>query len=201
MIYLKLFLVFARIGLFGFGGGMAMLPMIYQGAESFELMSREDFSDLVAISQVTPGPIAVNAATYVGYHAAGVPGALVATLGVALPSFLLVLLVCYFLERFRESRLVEGAFTGIRPVTVGLIASAVVFMGQSAFGGLAEHMTAQIAAGAGQDGLPGILGALEPVDVVPVVLCAASLILIGKCKVNPIFIVIGAGVTGAVLCG
>jgi chromate transporter len=192
MIYLKLFLVFARIGLFGFGGGMAMLPMIYQGAEAFNLMSREEFSDLVAISQVTPGPIAVNAATYVGYHAAGVPGALVATLGVSLPSFLLVLLVCYFLQRFRESRLVEGAFTGIRPVTVGLIASAVVFMGQSAFGGLVEILSAA--------GAAGLMTAGAQV-IVPVVIFAVAILLVGKCKVNPIFIVIGAGVTGAILCG
>ena len=76
MIYLQLFLVFARIGLFGFGGGMAMLPMIYQGAKTFDLMSAAEFSNLVAISQVTPGPIAVNAATYVGYHCAGAAGAM-----------------------------------------------------------------------------------------------------------------------------
>ena len=185
MIYLKLFLVFARIGLFGFGGGMAMLPMIYQGAEHFGLMSREDFSDLVAISQVTPGPIAVNAATYVGYHAAGMPGAAVATLGVALPSFLLVLLVCYFITRFRNSRLVEGAFTGIRPVTVGLIASAVVFMGQSAFGAMAGN----------------VVSGASVATVLPVVLCGLSVLLVGKCKISPIVIVIGAGVIGAILCG
>ena len=173
-VYLKLFLVFARIGLFGFGGGMAMLPMIYQGAKEFGLMEPEEFSNLVAISQVTPGPLAVNAATYVGYNCAGVPGAMVATFGVALPSFLLVLLVCYFVTRFQESRAVEGAFLGIRPVTAGLIASAVVFMGKTAFTSLAP---------------------------VPIVICAASILLIGKFKISPIFIVIGAGVIGAFLCG
>ena len=71
MIYLELFLVFARIGIFGFGGGIAMLPMIYQGAQEFGLMSQAEFANLVAVSQVTPGPVAVNAATYVGYHCAG----------------------------------------------------------------------------------------------------------------------------------
>lgn len=174
MIYLKLFFVFARIGLFGFGGGMAMLPMIYQGAQTFDLMSAEEFSNLVAISQVTPGPIAVNAATYVGYHCAGTAGAVAATLGVAFPSFVLVMLVCYFITRFRESRVVEGAFAGIRPVTVGLVGSAVVFMGQS-------------------------LG--QGIDFVSLAIIMGTVILVGKFKISPIPIVIGAGLIGAILCG
>jgi len=174
MIYLKLFLVFAKIGVFGFGGGMAMLPMIYQGAKDFQLMSHSEFSDLVAISQVTPGPLAVNAATYVGYNCAGLEGALVATFGVALPSFILVLVTCYFINKFKQSKAIEGAFVGIRPVTVGLIAAAVVFMGQSAFVSLAP---------------------------VPILICIISVVLIGKFKVNPILIVIGSGLIGAFLCG
>lgn len=174
MIYLKLFLVFAKIGLFGFGGGMAMLPMIYQGAKSFGLMSADEFSNLVAISQVTPGPIAVNAATYVGYNCAGFAGALAATLGVALPSFLLVTLVFFFVTKFKESRLVKGAFDGIRPVTVGLIAAAVIFMGQSAF----AEFNLSVAA-----------------------ITLATVILVGKFKISPILIVVVSGVIGAFLCG
>lgn len=174
MIYLKLFFVFARIGLFGFGGGIAMLPMIYQGAKTFGLMTAEEFSNLVAISQVTPGPIAVNAATYVGYHCAGVAGAVAATLGVAFPSFVLVLLVCYFITRFQESQMVEGAFTGIRPVTAGLIGAAVVFMAQSLESGF---------------------------DAVTAALIVGTVILVGKFKLSPIPIVIGAGLIGAILCG
>jgi len=174
MIYLQLFFVFARIGFFGFGGGMAMLPMIYQGAKTFDLMSAEEFANLVAISQVTPGPIAVNAATYVGYHCAGAAGAVAATLGVAFPSFVLVMLVCCFITRFRDSRFVEGAFAGIRPVTVGLIGAAVIFMAQS-------------------------LG--NSVDPVSLAIIAGTVILIGKVKLGPIPIVVGAGVIGAFLCG
>ena len=174
MIYLKLFLVFAKIGLFGFGGGMAMLPMIYQGAKSFGLMSADEFSNLVAISQVTPGPIAVNAATYVGYNCAGVPGALAATLGVALPSFVLVTLVFYVIQKFKESKLVSGAFAGIRPVTAGLIGAAVVFMGQSAF------------------------ASLNPASAI---IALATIFLVGKLKLSPIVIVIASGVIGAFLCG
>ena len=86
MIYITLFVMFFRIGLFSFGGGLAMLPLIFQSVKDFGMMTASEFSDLVALSQVTPGPIAVNAATYVGFNGAGIPGALAATLGVALPS-------------------------------------------------------------------------------------------------------------------
>ncbi len=174
MIYLKLFLVFAKIGVFGFGGGMAMLPMIYQGAQSFGLMSADEFSNLVAISQVTPGPMAVNAATYVGFNCAGYAGAVAATFGVAVPSFILVTLACYFISKFKESKAIEGAFAGIRPVTVGLIGAAVIFMGQSAF---------------------------ETISLVPCLITLGTVILVGKFKVSPIAIVIAAGVIGAILCG
>ena len=174
MIYLKLFLVFAKIGVFGFGGGMAMLPMIYQGAQSFGLMSADEFSNLVAISQVTPGPMAVNAATYVGFNCAGYAGAFAATLGVAMPSFLLVTLACYFISKFKESKAIEGAFAGIRPVTVGLIGAAVIFMGQSAF---------------------------ETISLVPCLITLGTVILVGKFKVSPIAMVVAAGVIGAILCG
>ena len=88
MIYVTLFVMFFRIGLFSFGGGLAMLPLIFQSVKDFGMMTASEFSDLVALSQVTPGPIAVNAATYVGFNGAGIPGALAATLGVALPSFI-----------------------------------------------------------------------------------------------------------------
>ncbi len=151
-----------------------MLPIIYQGAKEFGLMSADEFSNLVAISQVTPGPMAVNAATYVGFNCAGYGGALAATLGVAMPSFILVSLACFFINKFKESRLLDSAFAGIRPVTAGLIASAVIFMGQSAF---------------------------VQLNPVPVAIAISTVVLAGKFKVSPIPIVIGAGVIGAILCG
>lgn len=173
MIYLQLFLVFAKIGIFGFGGGMAMLPMIYQSAEQFQLMGQDEFSNLVAIAQVTPGPIAVNAATYVGYNCAGFLGAAVATLGVAFPSFVFVTIVFHFLSRFRDSQTVEGAFYGVRPVTVGLIASAMIFVGQSAF---------------------------PSADPILILLFLAALGAIATRKVSPAWIILGAGVAGAIFC-
>ena len=99
MIYLYLFTMFFRIGLFSFGGGLAMLPLIFQSVQDFGIMTSQEFSDLVALSQVTPGPVAVNAATYVGFNYSGLPGALTATLGVCLPSFVLMLIVMKFIEQ------------------------------------------------------------------------------------------------------
>ena len=108
MIYFRLFLAFSRIGLFGFGGGAAMLPVIYEAAKTLGTMDKSEFANLVGISQMTPGPIAVNAATYVGYMSAGLGGALMATFSVALPSFILVTLASYFLLKFKESSTING---------------------------------------------------------------------------------------------
>ena len=170
MIYIRLFLAFAKIGVFGFGGGMAMLPVIYQSAEKFDLMTTDEFSNLVGISQVTPGPIAVNAATYVGYNCAGLPGAIAATLGIATPSFIFVLAVCKVMERFRESTLVSGALEGVRPVVVGLIASAAVFMGREIF---------------------------PPKNIMVAMIFIISLILMGTKKLSPVFIILISGTVGA----
>ncbi|MEG0156706.1 MAG: chromate transporter, partial [Anaerovoracaceae bacterium] len=104
MSYVYLFTIFFRIGLFGFGGGVAMLPLIFQSVQTFGIMDTEEFSNLVALSQVTPGPIAVNAATYVGQAYAGFWGAAVATISVALPSFIIILVVMKFLEKYKESK-------------------------------------------------------------------------------------------------
>lgn len=130
MNYLLLFAAFFRIGLFGFGGGLAMLPLIYQSIQEFGFMSMAEFSDLLALSQVTPGPIAVNAATYVGLKAAGIGGAAAATLGVILPEFIIMMIVSSFLDRFQDNPLVQGAFTGIRPVTIGMVLAAVLYVAE-----------------------------------------------------------------------
>lgn len=174
MIYFRLFLAFSRIGLFGFGGGAAMLPFIYESARAIGSMSRSEFSNLVGISQMTPGPIAVNAATYVGYLTAGLPGALTATFSVALPSFVLISLVSYFMEKFRESSIINGALAGVRPMTAGLVLSAVMFMGQGAI--------------AGGDQMTGILS---------LAICVISFILTGVKKISPIMVMLGAGIFGA----
>ncbi len=198
MIYFNLFLMFARIGLFGFGGGYAMLPLIFQSVQTFGLMSGAEFADLVALSQITPGPIAVNAATYVGFKSAGFLGAAIATLGVALPSFVLILLVVKFLQKFKESSIIEGVFFGIRPATVGLIGAAAIFLGEAAL--LAPSVMGSKLLSAKTLSLlvssPG-----EVFQPVPCLIFLAALALIGKWEISPIKITLAAGVVGALLGG
>ena len=124
MIYLQLFWEFFQIGLFAVGGGMATLPFLQRLSESTGWFPPSLITDMIAISESTPGPIGINMATYVGFTVAGVPGGILATLGEILPSILIVVLVSKSLERFRSSPLVEGAFYGLRPAVTGLIAAA-----------------------------------------------------------------------------
>ncbi len=138
MIYLKLFYIFFKVGILGFGGGYAILPMIYQEILIFDVITADDFSNLVALSQVTPGPIAINAATYVGFKAAGTLGAIIATTAVSLPSLLLIILVVHFMNKFKGSKLIQNLLKGIRPATVGLIGAAFIFLGKTAF--MDEHL-------------------------------------------------------------
>ncbi len=130
MIYLQLFWVYLKIGLFSFGGGYAMLSFVeYEVVRLYAWMKPAEFADIVAISQMTPGPIGLNTATYVGYTVTGsVLGSAVATLAVCLPSFVLMILICRFLDRYRNNRWVEAALSGLKPVTVGLIAAAALTM-------------------------------------------------------------------------
>lgn len=126
MIYLELLLSFLKIGAFTFGGGYAMLPLIMETVISRGWMTEEQLIDFVAVAESTPGPFAVNIATYIGSETAGFLGAVCATLGVALPSFVIILLVAKGYEKFRKSRLVSGAMTGLKPVVVGLIGAAIL---------------------------------------------------------------------------
>ena len=124
MIYLQLFWEFLKIGLFAVGGGMATLPFLQGLAESTGWYSQALITDMIAISESTPGPIGINMATYVGYNVAGFLGGVVATMGEILPSIIIVVLVSKSLERFRGSKLVNDAFYGLRPAVTGLIAAA-----------------------------------------------------------------------------
>ncbi len=125
MIYFELFLSFFKTGLFAIGGGLATLPFLYEIAASHpEWFSAEMVSDMLAVSESTPGPIGVNMATYAGFSAAGVLGTLTATFSLVLPSFLIILLVAGFMAKFRENRFVESAFLGLRPAVVALISVA-----------------------------------------------------------------------------
>ena len=133
MIYLELFLTFLKIGAFTFGGGYAMLPLIQKEVISHGWMEMDALVNFVAVSESTPGPFAVNMATYVGSEMGGVLGSVCATLGVVLPSFVIILIVAKCYLAFKNSRVVKGCMTGLRPVAVGLIGSAVISIGLSVF--------------------------------------------------------------------
>lgn len=124
MIYLQLFWEFLKIGLFAVGGGMATLPFLQRLSESTGWFPQSLITDMIAISESTPGPIGINMATYVGYSIAGIPGGIVATMGEVLPAIVIVVFVSKSLERFRGNTLVDAAFYGLRPAVTGLIAAA-----------------------------------------------------------------------------
>ena len=125
MIYLQLFLAFLQIGAFSFGGGYAAMPLIQaQVIDTYHWLTVTDFTDLVTIAEMTPGPIAINAATFVGNQVAGIPGALCATIGVILPSCLFVTVLAILYQRYRKLSLMQGVLATLRPAVVSMIFAA-----------------------------------------------------------------------------
>jgi chromate transporter len=124
MILLRLFWEFFKTGLFAVGGGLATLPFLSRMADTTGWFTQGQLADMVAVSESTPGPIGVNTATYVGFTTAGIPGAVIATLGLITPSILVILLIAAFLRSFRDNRYVNAAFLCLRPASTGLIAAS-----------------------------------------------------------------------------
>jgi chromate transporter len=185
---LRLLYTFFIIGIAGFGGGYAMMSMIITESARFGVTTAQ-LADLNALDMVVPGPIAINSATYVGYLHAGFWGALAATVGVALPSFIIVVLVMRFIARYRENRLVGGFLSGIKPAAVGLIAAAAF----SIASGVLLHP------GASLSGLlSDPLGTLSlPLIGIFAAACVANI----RFRVNPILLTAIAGVIGALFLG
>lgn len=127
-LYLRLFWEFFKTGLFAVGGGMATLPFMYDISDKTGWFTHSMLADMVAVSESTPGPIGVNMATYVGFVTGGIPGAVVATVGLVTPSVILILLIARVLKAFRENQYVDAGFYGLRPCSVGLIAAAGVLV-------------------------------------------------------------------------
>ena len=181
MIYLQLFYTFFKIGLFGFGGGYAMLSMI-QGevVTRYNWVSSQEFTDIVAISQMTPGPIGINAATYVGFTSTGsIWGSVIATFAVVLPSFILMLTISKFFLKYQKHPAVESVFSGLRPAVVGLLASAaLVLMNTENFGSPTKDTYT---------------------FVISVIIFLAAFIGTKKYKANPILMVIACGIAGLIL--
>lgn len=143
MILLRLFITFFKIGAFSFGGGYAMIPLIEREVvEIYKWLPIDEFLDIIAISQMTPGPIAVNSATFVGYKIAGFWGSIVATIGVALPSFILITLISVFMERYRNITIVDSFFQGVRPAVIALIVQAAFSVGKNSFSSTKDFLIA-----------------------------------------------------------
>ena len=128
-IYIQLFLSFFKIGLFGFGGGYAIISLIQHEIEVHGWMTQSEFTDIIAISQMTPGPIGINSATYVGYTASGtVLGSIIATFAIVLPPFLIMLTLVRFFFALQGNKYLEWAFLGLRPAVIGLIGAAAILL-------------------------------------------------------------------------
>ena len=180
MIYLELFWGFLKIGLFSFGGGYAAMPLIQeQVVSTHNWLSMAEFTDLITISQMTPGPIAINSATFVGIKIAGIPGALASTAGCILPSCIIVLMIAKLYMKYRGMHMLQGILNSLRPAVVAMIASAGISVLITALWGSAELISLA--------GTNWILAAIF-------VLCV---VLLRKFRMNPILVMVLAGVVKA----
>ncbi|HAJ70037.1 MAG: chromate transporter [Alkalibacterium gilvum] len=183
MIYLNLLFSFFQIGLLSFGGGYAALPLIEQELiHNQGWITNQQFIDVLTLSEMTPGPIAINAATFSGNQIAGVLGGVVATVGVTLPSVIIVQLLAYFYFKYKNIEIVQGIIQGLRPAVVALIASA----------GLTIFLTAMF----GQSDLPVDLSTLNYVSII---FFALGVFLMRKFKASPIHVIILTGILGGIV--
>lgn len=188
MILLRLFWEFFKTGLFAVGGGMATLPFLYSMAEATGWFTAAQLADMIAVSESTPGPIGVNMATYVGFTVAGIPGAIIATLGLIAPEVIIILIIARVLQKFRQNKLVDAAFYGLRPCSVGLIAAAGLLVVKVAM----LHTDLYFQTGR----------LAELVDWKAVALAAVLIVLtrwVKKTKkLHPIFFILGSALVGVV---
>ena len=187
MLYLRLFWEFFKTGLFAVGGGMATLPFLYSMSDTTGWFSHAQLADMIAVSESTPGPIGVNMATYVGFSAAGVPGAVVATLGLIAPSIITILIIARVLAAFRQNKYVDAAFYGLRPCSVGLIAAAGLLVVKIALFDVELYRQT---------------GVLMKLFNIKAILLAAVLIVLTRYvkplkKLHPVFFILGSAAVGA----
>ena len=177
MIYIQLFISFLQIGLFSFGGGYAAMPLIQnQVVNLHHWLSLSEFTDLITISQMTPGPIAINSATFVGEKIAGVPGAIVATLGCIMQYIIIVTIIAYFYMKYRDLDSLQSVLKTLRPAVVAMIASAGVSILVTAF--------------FGESGLI----VMKNLKIQMVVIFVICMVLLMKFKMSPVFVMILAGI-------
>lgn len=175
MIYLQLFWAYLKIGIFGFGGGYAMLSMIqFEIVEHYQWISAEEFADIVALSQMTPGPISINMATFTGYTVGGFWGSLIATAALVLPSLLMLYLVLKMLFKHKDNYIVKSTLSLMKPVIAGLIfVAALLMMNSSNFTDFGLHQ-----------------------NNISVIICALTFVGVFWAKINPILLIIASGIVG-----
>jgi len=182
MIYLDLFRSFFQVGLFSFGGGYAALPLIKARiVDVHGWLTLAEFTDVVTISQMTPGPIGINAATFAGARIAGIPGSIAATAGCVAPSFIVVLTLAYLYNRYNKLEIIQIVLKWLRPAIVGLIAAA----------GLAIMLQAFLS---GTD----TLYRLWNIDIFSAAIFAAGIFVLAKWQASPIYIMLGSGLAGLI---
>lgn len=184
MILIKLFCEFFKISFFAFGGGLSILPLMFETISDFAFISGGEFADLVAISQVTPGPMVVNAATYVGMLSAGISGGLIATLGVAIPSFVSVIAVMKFFDKFRDNQKFQGFMEGIRPATCGMIAAGLFTLLETVV--FNEKFFS----------IKFWMSITDNINIFPLILFLLTILLVQKFELSPISAIIIMGLLG-----
>ncbi len=182
MVYLELFLIFAQVGLFGFGGGYACIPLIQSKVvDQYHWLSMGEFGDLISISQMTPGPIVINTATFVGTRIGGPWGAVVATLGSVLPSIIIVSVIAYFYKKYKHTSFVNDTMVIIHPVVAGLIGSAAFSLLMLSVFGSSSILS------------------LDFPDFIAMSLSAVGFIVLRKFKLSPITVMLLTGAAGLAL--
>jgi len=170
-ILIKLFYTFSKIGAFNYGGGYAILPLIEKEIViNNGWLGAQDFIDLVALSQMTPGPISINSATFIGYRVAGVWGAIAGTLGLVFPAFFIIIFAAKTIRKYRSSRALDCAFIGIRPAVIGLITAATLSVGRASV-----------------------------IDSKSVIIAGLTGVLVFKTKLNPVLIILISGAVGGIM--
>ncbi|GKX27808.1 chromate transporter [Vallitalea longa] len=181
----RLFYEFFKIGLFTYGGGLAMLPLLQQKARDFGWFTEEQFTDMIAISQSTPGAIAINMATFVGYEQGNIIGSLLSSIGLIIPGFVIIMIIAKFLKQFNEKPVVKSIFTGLRATVIGLILTAIVNIATVSIFNLKLFKETNMIR--------------DFFDIKSIILFGVTLFAVLKFKKHPIYYIIAAGIIGIII--
>lgn len=185
MEYLRLYWIFFKVGLFAIGGGLAAIPLIQDEVVERGWITAAQFTDMIAVSESTPGPIGVNIATYVGFSQYGVLGSIVASIGIVTPSVIIIILVSKFIMGFRDNKYVDGMFNGVRPAVTGLILSAAYTVAMITLVDTTRYRVSG--------------DILDLFNVEAIIMFVVFLYVSNKWKHHPIFYIVIAGILGVFL--